>query len=277
MPSRILREGINSSARILALSPGAEILYRRLMSVVDDYGRYHAAPQTVLAGCWPTMPDKVCLQDVSNWLTECTQGARPLLTLYTHDGATYLQVTDFNQTIRTKSKFPQPVNNLQAGCEQSVGAIRSSEFGVRDSSIVVRGEPPPPPKPAFEINPHVEQELTGHDLVEGTLNNIRQQYDDAGFLVGDLATSRAKLGQILSVAVHPIRAAEAIQRSLAAHIVHWRVSGYPKKLMYWLRDEEYKSTPAPPATNAPEAKKPNRGIDPMQSKLTDKDIKYVER
>ena len=39
MPSRILREGINTSPKVNALSPMAELFYRRLMTVADDYGR----------------------------------------------------------------------------------------------------------------------------------------------------------------------------------------------------------------------------------------------
>ncbi len=44
MPNRILREGILTSERVNLLSWEAEVFYRRLMSVVDDYGRFHAHP-----------------------------------------------------------------------------------------------------------------------------------------------------------------------------------------------------------------------------------------
>jgi hypothetical protein len=42
MPVRILREGILTSERVDTLSPAAEVFYRRLMSVVDDFGRFSA-------------------------------------------------------------------------------------------------------------------------------------------------------------------------------------------------------------------------------------------
>ena len=42
MPSRIIRDGILTSERINALTERAELFYRRLMSVVDDYGRFPA-------------------------------------------------------------------------------------------------------------------------------------------------------------------------------------------------------------------------------------------
>lgn len=115
MPTRIVRDGINSSARINALSRGADLFYRRLMSVVDDYGRYYGAPRTVLGACWPTKPDAATEAEVENWLQECARGPRPLLTLYEIDGCRYLQLNDFGQRTRSKSKFPDP---LSANCGQ---------------------------------------------------------------------------------------------------------------------------------------------------------------
>ena len=44
MPNRILREGILTSERIERLDWAEEVFYRRVMSVVDDYGRYYARP-----------------------------------------------------------------------------------------------------------------------------------------------------------------------------------------------------------------------------------------
>jgi hypothetical protein len=127
MPSRIIREGINSSARINALSDGAEILYRRLMSVVDDYGRFYAAAQTLLGACWPTAPDKVSVNQVRAWMQELTKGENPLVMEYAVNGCHYLQITDFGQKIRTRSKFPDPcpqiVSNLPADCQQIVDSL----------------------------------------------------------------------------------------------------------------------------------------------------------
>lgn len=123
MPNRIIREGINSSPRINSLSSGAEVLYRRLMSACDDYGRFYASISAIRGACWPTHPSPPCEQDVSNWLTECTQPAsnsKPLITLYEVAGCQYIQINDFNQKIRSKSKFPTPVDTLSASCPQVV-------------------------------------------------------------------------------------------------------------------------------------------------------------
>lgn len=125
MPNRLIREGIISSPRINALSLGAEVLYRRLMSVADDHGRFYGAPATILGACWPTAPDKVCLADVEQWLSECLADASQLLSMYEHKGCRYIQIVDFNQQTRSKSKFPEPAKQLLSTCSSLAHASRS--------------------------------------------------------------------------------------------------------------------------------------------------------
>ncbi len=153
MPSRILREGINSSSRINSLSPGAELFYRRLMSVVDDYGRYYAAPATLRGACWPTCPEKVSEKAISGWLEECSKVDSKVLLVYTVKGCQYLEVIDFNQPQRSRAKFPQPEIILQADCAQNDFSLRSSDFVVRDSNFDIRSSSlsPSPPAPVVEI------------------------------------------------------------------------------------------------------------------------------
>lgn len=139
MPTRLIRDGILSSARINALSPGAELLYRRLLSVVDDYGCFYAAPATVRGACWPTCPDKATERQIAGWLKECASGERPLIVCYQVDGCSYLQVSEFGQQVRTKSKFPQPENNLLADCQQIAHARRSRSRNA-ESEAESRGE-----------------------------------------------------------------------------------------------------------------------------------------
>src|SRR5580704_9763166 len=100
-------------------------MYRRLMSVVDDFGRFHGSPLTVRAACWPTCPEKVNHSEVVDWLRECCEGPNPLIVVYQVAGAKYLQLSDFRQQTRTKSKFPEPESGLISSCEQNVGTSRS--------------------------------------------------------------------------------------------------------------------------------------------------------
>lgn len=127
MPTRILREGINSSTRVNALSMGAELLFRRLMSVADDYGRFYGAAATIRGACWPINPHTIRDEEVANWMIECCRGERPLISMYQHDGVDYLQIHDFKQQTRSPSKFPEPckssANHLLSNCESSAGKM----------------------------------------------------------------------------------------------------------------------------------------------------------
>lgn len=147
MPSRIVREGINSSARVNRLSFGAELLYRRLMSVADDYGRFYASPVTIRASCWPLCPEKVTEKNITEWLIECLQGDKPLLSGYEVDGAKYILIQDFGQQIRTKSKFPEPVGF----CKQPDIRIKSNRLrpAKGSRSRISESEAKPIPEPTL--------------------------------------------------------------------------------------------------------------------------------
>jgi uncharacterized phage protein (TIGR02220 family) len=106
MPNRIIREGIISSESVCSLTWPAEVFYRRLLSVVDDFGRYHAHQSLLRAACYPLQIDKVGNADIAKWLAECARAG--LVSTYTIDGKEYLQVHKFDQRVRAeKSKFPQ--------------------------------------------------------------------------------------------------------------------------------------------------------------------------
>ena len=75
MPNRILREGILTSEAVNSLNWAEEVFYRRLHSVVDDFGRYYAAPKLLRAACYPLHIDKVSDSDIGKWLTACVTAA----------------------------------------------------------------------------------------------------------------------------------------------------------------------------------------------------------
>ena len=107
MPNRILREGILTSAKLAQLG-WAEEVYRRLMSVVDDFGRYYADVGLLRAACYPRQLNKVSDSDVGKWLA-CVQKAALVRVYPAEDGESYLELLNFNQQVRAKtSKFPHP-------------------------------------------------------------------------------------------------------------------------------------------------------------------------
>lgn len=107
MPNRILRDGILDSDRVDRLSVPAEVFYRRLLSAVDDFGRFDARPVVLRAKLFPLRLDRVADSDVAGWLAECE--AAGLIAAYQVDGRPYLVYLRFGQTARAKkSKFPPP-------------------------------------------------------------------------------------------------------------------------------------------------------------------------
>ena len=106
MPYRILREGILTSEPVDQLTVHAEVFYRRLMSVVDDFGRYDARPNVLRAGCFPLRIDKVREADISRWIAECEKAG--LIALYTVDGKKFLQYFKTEKPRAKNSRYPEP-------------------------------------------------------------------------------------------------------------------------------------------------------------------------
>lgn len=131
MPIRMLYPGILSSTRVNALSCEAELFYRRLMSVVDDYGRFEADPRLLVSSCYPLTFDRISPSFVSKVLLECSQsgedGSESLITLYSVGSKNYLQINNFKQRTRTDSKFPSPpLLSNDSKCQQMNAYARAS-------------------------------------------------------------------------------------------------------------------------------------------------------
>lgn len=138
MPSRIIREGILTSERVNMLSERAELFYRRLMSVVDDYGRYTANLTLLRASCYPLKLDSVKEDSIKKHLAEA-EGAG-LIVLYTVAGKAYLEMQDFNQRIQSKSKFPAP--SEADGNLPKEPVTQQDETDTDHDSTVIHGESP---------------------------------------------------------------------------------------------------------------------------------------
>ncbi len=111
MPDRIVRVGILSSECLTPLSWGAEVFFRRLMSVADDYGRYDGRPPILRAQLYPLKLDHVSEADIEGWVLECEKSE--VLMTYVVAGKPYLEIQKFGQRLRAmRSKWPQPVQAL---------------------------------------------------------------------------------------------------------------------------------------------------------------------
>lgn len=109
MPDRIVRADILTSDHVNALSWQAEVFYRRLFSIVDDFGRYDGRASLLRAHLYPLKLDKVSEADIGKWLTECVNA--DLVSLYQVSGRPYVEVLRFGQRVRAESsKWPSPAD-----------------------------------------------------------------------------------------------------------------------------------------------------------------------
>ena len=164
VPDRIVRAGILTSDAVNTLSWPAEVLYRRLHSIVDDYGRYDGRSSLLRAHLYPLKIDKVSEADVGKWLTECVTAG--LVSFYRVAGRPYVEVTKFGARVRAEtSKWPssddaEPQSLTTADiCAQPhadaavfVDVDVDVEKGViTPSSPAVAADPPTPPSPTERL------------------------------------------------------------------------------------------------------------------------------
>lgn len=130
MPDRIVRVGILTSDAVNSLSWAAETFYRRLMSVVDDYGRFDGRPAVLRATLYPLKLDRVSERDVETWLRNCEETG--LVTCYTADGKPYVEIQKFDQRLRAKnSKWPPPPSSADI-CQQVTTNATESETNTEE-------------------------------------------------------------------------------------------------------------------------------------------------
>lgn len=109
MPDRVIRAKILGSDMVNQLTWPAEVFYRRLMSVVDDYGRYDARASILRSYLYPLKLDRVSEADVAKWKAECANTG--LVSFYEVEGKEYLEIKQFDQRLRAmKSKYPEPAD-----------------------------------------------------------------------------------------------------------------------------------------------------------------------
>lgn len=153
MPNRILREGVLTSERVNALSPRAELFYRRLMSVVDDFGRMELPPGLLRARCYPLQLDKYSEYDIAEMLIECSADS-VLVKVYEVNGKKFLQINNFGQRERL-SRCPSP---------------ESAAFGGVSPRYAARASTPTPTTPlTFEVISEENQEAKSAPSVEASI------------------------------------------------------------------------------------------------------------
>lgn len=151
MPSRVLREGILTSERVNSLDWEEEVFYRRLMSVVDDFGRFTAHSSLLRAALYPLKLDTVRDSDVDRLLESVERAG--LVRVYVVAQKRFVELLDFRQQTRAKeSKYPDPpapAGQTDGGCtahaQQPLTDVHLDGGGIGGGVEVVFGDGVVPP------------------------------------------------------------------------------------------------------------------------------------
>lgn len=174
-----------TSERVDALSSWAsECFYRRLHSVVDDFGRYYANPSLLRAACYPLKLDKVSNADVDKWLADCAGAG--LVSTYEFEGKKYLQLLDFRQQVRaTTSKFPQ----MQSGCVADAQQVRTKTetYSKTETKTETKASRKRAIPPDFAISERVKAWASekGLDRLDEHLDAFRRKCAAKGYTYAD--------------------------------------------------------------------------------------------
>jgi len=109
MPQRLLRPGIRQSKRWNRVGYFEQSLYVRLMTLVDDFGRYEADAELIRSETFPFGdPDGniIPVPTIDSGLL--TLASKNMLVLYEHEDKRYLQLTRWKERARSESKWPKP-------------------------------------------------------------------------------------------------------------------------------------------------------------------------
>lgn len=110
MPNRYIREAAIRSKGVNQLSWQAEVFWRRLLNVVDDFGRHHADPELLRADVFPRQLEKVRVADIERLIAECEKAV--LLFRYEVDSKPFLVLNQWEQGRAKKSRYPDPPSNI---------------------------------------------------------------------------------------------------------------------------------------------------------------------
>jgi hypothetical protein len=136
MANRVVRGEFNASESMAARSLMAELVFVKLLLVVDDYGRCDARPRLLLSQLWP-MREEVNTSDLAIWVDELASGDDPPLVIYEVEGRKFIELVNYeqhrgNSKRSSVSRFPHPPAESQP---------------VRP---LIPPDPPDPPDPRLE-------------------------------------------------------------------------------------------------------------------------------
>lgn len=130
MPNRYIREGILTSEAVASLSWPEEVFYRRLLSKVDDFGRFTAHPSLLRAALYPLQLAAVRDADIPRWIAACEKAG--LVYAYHAEGKPVLVVNKWEKGRSTRSSYPEPPPELLSKMEGKEYIASGGKFSGSD-------------------------------------------------------------------------------------------------------------------------------------------------
>jgi hypothetical protein len=261
MPNRIIRDGILTSKPINALSEGAELFYRRLMSVVDDFGRFHAELTILRTQVYPLKPDVYPEAAVCAFLAECERAG--LVRVYESSRSRFLEILNFRQRTRAQgSKFPSFDGVTQARDGRTADTGRTETPQTVDSASDTHGADNRTPldgqvrtytETETETETYTKTEACKGDSPERADWNPETAFDELWAAYPAKGRVRRPMSQ--QYFLDKIHSAEAFQAILGAVRGKWARSekwakGFIMALPAWIDQECWKEDPDPAGKQA---------------------------
>ena len=144
MPQRFLRPGIAESDHWNNCSFEAQSMFVRLLTLVDDFGRYDGRIAILHAHCFALRPD-ISPQDTATF--RCELQSKGLIDVYEVEGKEYLQLLRWQERARSfKSRYPDPLSKPQdSAAERCIPQEKDASLASTSSSLATTSSPAPAP------------------------------------------------------------------------------------------------------------------------------------
>lgn len=180
MPQRFLRPGITASRKWNSTDWFTQSFYIRLITLVDDFGRFEADSLVLRGLCFPLgdfFTEPVPLKTI---VSSCEQMfAKGLVDFYKSEGKEYLQITNWKEHARSeKSKYPDNDNT----CEQMFSDVIKCSLPKSSPSPSSKSSPS-----SAAAHPSIEEVMLAASktgLPESEAEKFFYHYESNGWKVG---------------------------------------------------------------------------------------------
>lgn len=198
MPGRYIREGILDSERFDKLRKAggvqAQLFFTLLLLVVDDYGRCKNHPIWLRSKAFP-LRDDIRETDISRWIAACEKSG--LIALYGEpNGTAFLQVYNFGQQARSKSKYPDPPAEILQAMQD--GSYQNSALQNNDKHC----------KTMFSLNDN-DNDNDKLSLPNGSESNARARTKGEAFKLDRYPETASEIIRICNAINSPMTEAQA--------------------------------------------------------------------